>query len=139
MNKRTGLWLLTRVALIAVVAVVAAGCSHAHNAAPLPTPTLSTPSSHDLAAVQAAVKSSGIFTAFRPVRLGRRSCMIPAGGLVPRLIHGVCETLLDRRDGRLLVTLSETWHASDFRGSGGPTSKFHPADGHRHLSTSWLL
>jgi hypothetical protein len=126
---------------LAAVAVGVAGCSGSGGGKvnPGPNTAVSTSVGGDLVAVRAAVNGSGILAAFRPPRLGRRSCTIQRGGLVKagtHLIRGVCETRVLRRGRSRVVILSESWNAHDFGGSGGP---FRRPGSRRHLRASWFL
>jgi len=89
----------------------------------------------DREAVRIAIGSSGILTPFRPARLGTRSCTIPRGGPVTRLLHGTCETRVLRRHEERVVLLTESWDARDFAGSG---ERFRKPSGPRS-KTTWVF
>jgi hypothetical protein len=134
-----------RLAFASLGAVLVAGAGYAGSSAhgrSRPS-TITTPAAveADLAAVRAAVDGSGILVPFRPARIGRRSCVIPRGGLAiarAHLIRGVCETHVRRRAGLRIVILQESWRARDSAGSGGRPFR-QPDPRRRRLNTTWLL
>jgi hypothetical protein len=124
---------------LCAVAVSYAGAPQSGNARPRP-PISPAHRGRDLTAVRVALSGSGIFTPFRPVRVGRWNCNIPRGGLAKAgadLIHGVCETPVIGRAGGWLALLSESWNARDFVGHGGRS--FREPGLRRRLTTSWVL
>src|SRR6266481_5487029 len=126
---------------LAAAAFSGAGCSSTHTTSPPSRTTTSAARRGDLAAVRAAVNDSGILLPFRPAHIGRRSCVIPRGGLAMAGTHpirGVCETRVLRRPGSRVVTLRENWSAPDFVDSGGQQFR-QPDPRRKRLNTTWLL
>ena len=132
-----GVMRLSRFAVVSLAAVMLAGCSGGHQTSIRASQTNGGGLRADVAAARAALgNGSGILAPFRPLRLGRRSCAIPRGGMKVEFLRGLCETRVLRRPGERVVIFSESWNARDFRGSG---QEFQQPGSRRRLQTSWFV